>query len=136
VVEEAFQAAADEAWQPGVASAFSRTLLALVKDDGDAAVAALERFVMNGRADPDLVAEALRWLGHLEHEPTHDARLRLLLGCLKSPSSQVRDAAGLGLALLDDPAALPALREAVEHEASPDLRHDLQQAVEQLEKAA
>jgi len=55
-----------------------------------------------------------------------------LIHCLESPSVQVRDGAGLGLMYLGDPAAISALRKAIEREPYQMMVKNFELAIEEL----
>ena len=71
----------------------------------------------------------------MEAPRTRRSRLAVLTSSLKSPDPRLRDAASIGLAALDDPAAIEDLRDAVDREAVPQLRHNLTLALDQLQAA-
>jgi HEAT repeat protein len=85
------------------------------------------------QVNAEVASEAMRWLGHIDHPITYRSRLHLLERSLHNSSARVRDGAGLGLASLDDPHAIPYLKQAIEREQYQELRHDLKQVVIQLE---
>jgi hypothetical protein len=62
--------------------------------------------------------------------------LWLLEKCLESSSIFVRDGAILGIASLDDPFAISAVRKAIEKEACEGLRQNMQAVLQQLEETA
>ncbi len=127
-----FAAAIDEHFEDGVASDFSRTLIGLVEAYGVAAVAHLERQLTAERVNEEVFEETLRWLAAVDHQGSYKYRLALLQRYLGSPSPRIRDAAGLGLAALDDPSAIPALEKAIATEDHAEVRQGLQQALDQL----
>jgi HEAT repeat protein len=53
---------------------------------------------------------------------------------LQSRSSWIRDAAALGLEAMDDPAAIPYLKEALGREPNSELRRYLQSVLEYLQR--
>lgn len=117
-------------------SDFSKELVRLVRHYGNAAIGEIAAAIVDP-ANADRAAEALPWLGRVDHPPSHQERLSLLEHCLSSPSILVRDRAALGLAALDDPRALPSLQRAIDRETYPSLREDLEQVCDQLrEKGA
>lgn len=133
-VRHAFAAAVDEIFEDGMCSEFSTRLEALVIDYGDACIEAVAKLLIYEEARPEIASEALRCLGRIDHPSSYSQRLWLLEKCLLSPSGAVRDAAALGLASLDDPRALPYVRQAADRERIPLLRTFLQQVVDQLEE--
>ena len=75
-------------------------------------------------------------LGRMNDSITRNRRLWILESGLFSSSARIRDAAGLGLASLDDPHAIPYVRKAIDEERCDELREDLQQILEQLQETA
>lgn len=128
-----FEEARDEIFEDGMESDFSRKLIALVRRHGNAAVEAIASLIAEEGADPEVSAEALRWLGHMEHPWSYNSRRWLLEWSLLSSLPRVRDGAALGLASLDDPAAIPYLVQAIKREPYAQLREDMQQVLAQLE---
>ena len=63
---------------------------------------------------------------------SHEKRREVLTGMLRHGKPAVRDAAGLGLAALDDPGTLPAVKEALDTEPEEWVRKGLRQVAEQL----
>lgn len=88
---------------------------------------------MYEKCEVEVVAEALRWLGHIEHASSYRFRFWLLEKSLSHSSVLVRDGAVLGLSFLDDPAAIPSLEQALDREPSAALRADMQQVLAQLQ---
>ena len=99
-------------------------------------VEALAAIVVAERVSPKVTGEALRHLGRFAHAPSQKDRLWLLERGLSSTSPLSRDGAGLGLAHLSDPAAIPYLQAAIEREPVRSLKDDLQQVLDVLQHAA
>lgn len=131
-----FQGAHEETFEDGMESRFSTALSSLIQIHGTAAVEVIHELISAGSRWRQPASEALRWLGRLEDPPTHAARLWVLEQALQHPSAQVRDAAGLGLASMDEPHAIPALIEAIARESVPSLRQGLQQVLNELRETA
>ena len=130
--ERLFETAKDEHFEDGMESAFSRRLISLIETYCEPMKELLAYWLVREKADPYVVSEALRWIGHMDHPISHRFRRWLLERCLKSPSSIVRDGAALGLAAMDDSEAIPSLREAIENEACDELRMNLEQVLAQF----
>jgi hypothetical protein len=122
----------DEVFLDGMESRLSCGLKYLLGLRGDATIRAIRSLMDSGSVNVEAVGEILRVLGDLDDRTTHCSRLSVLLECLKSPDSRIRDAASLGIASLDDPSALQEVEEAVEKEKIPELRQDLQLVIDQL----
>ena len=73
-------------------------------------------------------------MGLIEDSATHTTRLAVLEESLKSGLVGLRDAAGLGIASMGGPRALPALHKALDRETSSRLLYDLHLVVEQLDR--
>ena len=121
-----------EIFEDGMESRFSRKLVALIKQYGNDAIDAIGELIRQRRMNVENVAEAMRWLGHIEHPPTHHKRLQLLTRGLVDEEYRVRDGAILGLESLGSPEAIPALEKAISSEKYPELRYDIQALVERL----
>lgn len=135
-VRHLFAAASDEVFHDGMVSRFSERLTSLVRAEGQAAVEAIEEILDDPQPSPDVVGEAMRWLGRMTDPPTRSVRLWLLERGLSHSSPQVRDQAALGLASLGDPHAVPYLRRAMEREKISELQHDLGEILAELEERA
>lgn len=125
----------DTIFEDGVESPFSRELIRNLEKYGNVALEVLFDLILHARINPELAAEALRWLGYIENHETHEYRRWLLERSLECSSPRVRDGALLGLASLDDPKAIPSLKLAIEKEQVSELRHDMEQTILQLESS-
>ena len=123
----------DEVFSDGMDTAFSQRLNMAVEACGHAAVHAIDRLLRSDRADVEVVGEFLRQMGSVEDPWTHHSRLDILINNIQSPDPRIRDAASLGLAALDDPAAIGAICSALERESSPQLRRNLKLVKDQLQ---
>lgn len=133
IIKTLFQNARNVTFEDGMESDFSRELVRLIRQYGKTAMEVITTLIVNDNVDAEVVAEALRWLGRMDHPPSHHDRLWLLEKSLFSSSVLVRDGAALGLASLDDPHAIPYLQQAIEREKYASLREDLEQVRDQLE---
>jgi hypothetical protein len=132
-----FRRAASEEFEDGMESDFITRLLAMVRIYEATAMLSIQDLILGGKATDEASAEALRWLGDMEHEPTYQYRRWLLEKALLSCSSLiVRDGANLGLAFMDDPHAIPALEKAIESTRHEGFRRVLLQTLTQLESTA
>ena len=77
--------------------------------------------------------EILRSIAEIDDDTTRDARRLVLEWLLSHDSHYIRDAAGLGLALMDDPRSISAVATAIANEDIPELQADLQLVLTQLE---
>jgi hypothetical protein len=129
-VATAFETARQLDLEAGIDNEFRQRLLVAVQQHGSLAIDALE--TQMSQADPDIIAMALRYLGSMTHPTTYRRRLNLLIDSLFHSSPQVRDGAGLGLALLNEREAIPYLQRAIQSERIASLRADLQMVLDQL----
>ena len=83
----------------------------LIGEYGEKVVIELAFLILHDQVNAEIVAEALRWLGHMEDMRSYQRRLWLLERSLFTTSARLRDGAALGLASLDDPHAAQYLRE-------------------------
>lgn len=137
IIDEAtyiFGLGRDVIFHDGAETLFSNELVAFIEREGVLAIQALCQAWLGVGEDYDVMGEAARWIGRMEHDVTHKARLHLLRIWLLAESHYTRDGALLGLASLDDPAALPMLRYALTLESIPDLANAMQQVIDQLEE--
>src|SRR6266849_5956946 len=77
-VREVFERGADEFFQDGMESNFSRELLSFVAQHGRSAFEAMLRYVYSGQANPDSLGEALRWIADFDDPATLAQRWSLL----------------------------------------------------------
>ena len=133
-IEALFAAARDEDFEDGMESRFSKGLVSMIRTHGNAATEAITSIIVQENANSEVVYEAMRWLGHIDDPPTYEERLCLLQRGLYYSLVRVRDGAALGLASLDDPHAIPSLKQAIEREQCGELRADMMQVLAQLER--
>jgi hypothetical protein len=128
-----FTEAKEEIFEDGMESYFSVNLSEFIKAYGHSAMEAIISIVLSNQSNMEVVSEALRVIGRLNHQLTYRERLWLLERCLYSDSAKIKDGAVLGLAFMDDPMAIHPLKSAIEREKLSDLRHDMEQVLAQLE---
>lgn len=133
LIAQLFAAGAEEFFEDGMETGFSRGLLDLVPRYGGSALRVIERAVLDPSANVEVAGEALRWIGQVDDVNTKDGRRMLLERALLPRSSKVRDGALLGISLMDDPASISAVRGAVARESVPSLRDDMLAVLRQLE---
>ncbi len=132
-VEEAFVEAANEEFEEGAQSSFSRTLVSLIVTFGNDTLKAIEQLLDSPAVDPEVAGEALRQIGVVRHDDSKKYRRVILEQQLRSPSPRRRYAAALGLAAMDDPGAISALEETIVVEQDLRLRRYLSLVLEQLQ---
>lgn len=129
---EIFKLARWESFEDGVESDFSRALLSFIEQHGRLAMEAVDFFIRSASGADEIIAEALRWLGHMGgHPQTYEYRFYILVKSLEYLSPQVRDGALLGLSFLDDLRAVPPIEEAIKNEKCEGLREDMKQVIQQ-----
>lgn len=133
-VRSVFTLAPEERFEDGMDSDFSRTLVSLIEMYGGLAVAELSQYLTTEVPNEEVVGEALRWIGAIDHPESHQERSFLLQKALQSSGARIRYAAALGLSRMDDPSAIPALRAAIGGERHEKLRRYFQRVLDQLEQ--
>ena len=127
-------AARDEQFEAGVESQFSRALQRLLWAYHPTAVLrSLRARLVNDDAGPEVLSEILQWASRQEAGAIRTHVIDLVAAGLHHASALVRDAAALALACLDERAAVAHLRQALEREAVPELREDLEDLIRSLE---
>lgn len=125
--------AADEWFEDGTESTFARTLSTLIYVYGNAAIAAVERYLGSPDANIEIAVEASQWLGEVEHPDSRNYRKTLLeKTLLRGSTARLRHGAATGLAALDDPSSLPIVVEALQVESNRALRQFLELLAGQL----
>lgn len=132
-IAELFRVPEDEYFENGYQSDFGRALSRAIRRLGERAMDPVSHIITTQRARAHVIEEALRVLGRLQDEATKPYRRWLLERSLQSSNPYMRDAAGLGIADMDDPGSIPALRQAIAVESSHALRKDLTMVLRQLE---
>lgn len=79
-----------------------------------------------------VAADIVRILGRIEHERSHNDRLYMAECLLYSELPLARDAGAVALSDLADERSVPALQRAIEAEAIPSLKADLQASLDEL----
>jgi hypothetical protein len=125
-------AARDDIIADGMPNTVTERLPDLVVSEFDVFLPAIVSAIETGRATPIVSAEVLKVLGRIRNPASHASRRWVLERALDLHSPFIRDGAGLGLARLADPSAIPYLRRAVENELNAQTRADLQLVVDEL----
>jgi hypothetical protein len=118
-IKALFAAAKYEVFEEGMESHFSKCLTSMIDQYGSKAIEASSDLSVQSRTNSEVVYEIMRLFGRIRG--------------LRHPVPRVRDGAALGLASLDDPQAIHALREAIAREQCQELREDIKQVLKQLE---
>lgn len=133
-LEALFNQAREEFFEEGVASIFSKELVDVVVRYGDTAIIALAPYIANRKLGAEVAAETIRWLSQIESGASYDSRRWLIEHSLQSEVARVRDSAALSLASLDDPHAIPYLKQAAQGEYCEELRENIQAIITYLER--
>jgi len=113
---------------------FWEKLLALVGTFGDATITEIAPYIIGEKASAESAAETLKCLSHYESLVAYTYRIWIMERALQSPSSWIRDAAASALESMDDPTAIPYLREALSKESNAGLCQYLQTVIEYLSR--
>ena len=124
--------AIDVGFAPGTDNRYRDALRLYVEERGVVAVEGVERLLPQQSAE--VRAATLIYLGDVDSPETLDTRLALFVHYLKDDAPEVRDAAGLALADLDDVRAVPHLLAAIDKERFATLRNFYGLAVEYLQR--
>jgi hypothetical protein len=135
-VGDLFERGADEFFEDGVQSQFSRALLRFIEEHGKGAFTAIARYLYSGDPNPDVVSESLRWLAEIDDPSSLPDRWTILQNMLRDHSPRIRDGAILGFATLDDPRAAPLLANARHLEQITQLRRLIADVLAQLDATA
>ena len=132
-MQRLFYLAYEEEFEDGYETFFSRSLISLIKKYGNMAVEQLSSNFLNEEINPEIIAEALRWIGRMEHPETYANRRLLLENCLFCDSPYIRDGALLGIAAMNDPDSIRSLKLAIAKENISELCNDMNIVLSQLE---
>ena len=133
-VKQLFSLASFLDLEPGMENAFSNGLENAIERHGESALSEIQSIILEERTKSSIAMEALQYIGRMDSLHWRTQRRKLLEQCLlHSRSAWVRDGAGLGLASLDDPRSIKAVKEATAKESSKSLKQDLESVLEQLE---
>ena len=127
-------AARNERFEDGTESRFSERVRKSILSGGTNAVSAWAQALTFRDNAYETTEEFLRIIGDMRDQKSHEKRREVLTGMLRHGEPAIRDAAGLGLAALDDPTTLPAVREALDAETEEWVRKGLRQVAEHLEE--
>lgn len=132
-LEIIFGRAKEEKFEDGITSKFSTELNNYVLKNGKIGIEQLKNLINENKINFALVAEALKELGDIEDPITYEFRFKILLDGLSSSSHLVRDASALGLGKLEDPKAIPYLKDAAINEKNKNFRNNLELIIEDLQ---
>lgn len=133
ILWKVLSAAREEVFEHGMESVFSLRLSSFIEMYEEQTVRVISRLLASGSVDKEVAMETLRQLGLSEHEPTHDARQKLLLQHLDSDLAMIRYGAMYGLSYMDDERIVPSIRRAYQKETYPDLLNFMKVVLDQLD---
>ena len=133
-LHELFHDANEEIFEDGMTSRFSDALRNIVREHGVEAIEHIGAAIRAVDTSVKVAEEALRQVGHINDRRTHSARRSLLECFLESSDIRMRDAASIGIEAMEDPAAVPALKRAIETEPAGWLQQYLKDVMNQLSK--
>lgn len=125
--------AREEYFELGMESEFYKALTQLIKQYDNIIIKVIHHLIENLKIDDYVAAEALKIFGAINNDTSYRFRLITLEKYLQHESIIIRDAAGLGIASLDDPSALPSIDRAIVREENPGIRECLVLVKNQLE---
>lgn len=130
--ESLFDRAMGETFFDGGDSQFNQDIAMAIEVYGDVAVRSFHKALTSHADEAEVIEEALRSIGLIEDVRTHHSRLAILVSELHSENPRTRDAASVGIASMDDPAAIPSIEQALQNEQSELLKASFQSALRQL----
>jgi hypothetical protein len=122
-------------FEDGIENEFTTRIIDLVKEHGGVAVEKLASKIFRPGVRPEIVAQTLLCFARIEDEMSFRARSEALRQGLLSPSSNVRDAATVGIIAIGDVSARADLVAAIAREKIRGLREDMQVALSYLPSA-
>ena len=132
-IERLFSLATFIDLEPGMSNSFSEGLEYIVEQQGNQALDAIKRIILDEETASSIALEALKYVGNMDSPRWHEERRLMLEECLlNSRSAWVKDGAGLGLSFLDNPRSIPAIERAITKESSKALKEDLKLVLNQL----
>ncbi|MBI9051995.1 MAG: hypothetical protein JEZ00_21450 [Anaerolineaceae bacterium] len=113
---------------------FTHQLGEIIADNTDVALDILNNLIKNEIVIGINITHILKAIGEFYHPDSHFERFYFLSRFLFSDSTRERDAATLGLSLLNDDLAIFYLQKAMQVESDPILRKNYQKVIDQFEK--
>ncbi len=128
-----YELAEEEWFEDGLQSNLGLGLDELLQHHPAETMSGLKRLLKKSSVRQPALVETLKVLGRVESPETREPRLYTLVDFLSHSSMVVRDAALVGLCLLDDERALPYLARAAEHHDDDSFfKRDLKDAMKQI----
>ena len=127
-----FNESKEQFFEDGIETQFSKELTEFILKYGNKAVDILSGLFEYGKVSPESIDESLRWIGKIRHEDSYLYRKWLVERCLFHPNPKVRDAASIGISMMDDPKSIPSLKKATEKETIKEIKEDMESVLAQL----
>lgn len=122
----------DIEFEQGMENDFTRALENMVLMFENLAIEMLNDSIKQRKFNEDLISEIAQYLGIITDEKTHFKRRLLLTQLLKSDSNYIRYGAVIGLENLDDPKAIPNIKEAIYKEEFEPLKIEMMEIADIL----
>lgn len=134
-MKEYFNTFANYHFEDGMDSEFSRGLEQIIRTAGTRIIRDLAAVILNKETSAAVASEVLIVLGRIDDPETAGHRRWCLEGALSSGSARIRYSAAMGLAILDDADAIPALELAIKDEQIEPLRRELEDILADLHQS-
>lgn len=121
-----------EIFYDGMDSVFSIGLHELLDKYDKDVIITLQHLLKDNKLPLDMVCEAFIQCGHIENSSLDNRVILFAEQGLKNKKGWVRDSAGLCLASLDNPIAIPVIQLAVKRERNHEVKEGLEQVLDQL----
>jgi hypothetical protein len=127
-----FKTHEDDHFPDGLENNFSIKLLAQIYEHGKLSLEIIQNFILGNKYSDNVLCEALKWIGLIEFQATHELRFQILKESIKNKSKFVRDSAGIGFSYLGDMRAIAEVEQAIISEKIPELKEDFILLLEDL----
>ena len=131
-VREIFCDGESEIFKAGMDSIFSQRIDSIINFFSALPLKALSDLLSNRQTSIELLSETMRTVGRNTDIKTKNLRFRFLIEGLNHTSAIIRDSASLGLYDMEDPQAIPYLKDAISREKYDSLKNDYKQIIEDL----
>lgn len=125
----------EEIFEDGMDNRFFRKLDRFVNKFGNNGLVYFFEYFSKSKINLEILSESIKFFGRVESSKTKNVRFCLMVSFLKHNSLMLRDAAGLGLAYLNDKEAVPFIEEAIKKEKCKGLKDDLTQVLLDLKSS-
>lgn len=133
-LHQALLASSEIVFEDGMTTPFSRAVAHSVNVYRLAAVEAIRTGLAQSILRGEAASDALTWAARSAPPSIADEIRALLEEAIEDPSFIVRDGALLGIASMDDPRSIPAVRQAIAQEPIEELAREMEDVLAQLEE--